>query len=190
MILSIIELIDIVIMTAFVGYIFMDFFKPHARMAYTDPVSYYQKQGFDWHSFKFAAMVTAPAIIFHEFAHKAVALSFGIQSVFRAAYFFLFLGVVLKVMGSNFIFFVPAYIAHARTTALNSSMIAIAGPLMNLVIFLIAFIVLKKVNLKKSSIAFWALTKRINLFLFIFNMLPIPGFDGYHFFSGLISAIF
>ena len=32
------------------------------------------------------------------------------------------------------------------------------------------------------------LTSRINMFLFIFNMLPIPGFDGSKVFTGLIQA--
>ncbi|MBC8444116.1 site-2 protease family protein, partial [Candidatus Woesearchaeota archaeon] len=44
-------------------------------------------------------------------------------------------------------------------------------------------------NIKKRYIPFLILTKKINLFLFIFNMLPIPFFDGGHFFSSILSAL-
>jgi Zn-dependent protease len=33
------------------------------------------------------------------------------------------------------------------------------------------------------------LTRNINLFLFIFNMIPIPGFDGFTVFTGLWKII-
>jgi Zn-dependent protease len=37
---------------------------------------------------------------------------------------------------------------------------------------------------------FLAFTARINLFLFIFNILPIPGFDGFQVLRFLIQGVF
>jgi len=57
---------------------------------------------------------------------------------------------------------------------------------MNLVLFALAAIVLKKKkNLKHETKIFLLLTKKINLFLFIFNMIPIGIFDGAKVFRGL-----
>ncbi|HIH49009.1 TPA: hypothetical protein HA296_05395, partial [Candidatus Woesearchaeota archaeon] len=49
---------------------------------------------------------------------------------------------------------------------------------------------LKQKKVKKKQLAFWLITQKVNLFLFIFNMLPIPPFDGFTVFSGLYHAFF
>lgn len=179
MIVSPRELIDVVIMTLAVGYIFMDLFRT-------------KHIGFDTDAFKFACLVTAPAIIFHEVAHKLVALSFGLEATFHAAYLWLIIGVALKLMRSGFIFFVPAYVSigGAAVTPLQSGLTALAGPLFNLILFLGAVMLLKKDKLKKSTFMFLQVTKQINLFLFVFNMLPIPGFDGLKVYTGLYAFFF
>src|SRR3989338_785598 len=115
------EIRDVVVMTFAVGFIFMDVFRKPARQDY-DPLLHY-KPGFDWESLKYAALITAPAIIIHEIGHKIVALSFGMQAVFNAAYNWLGLGVILKLMNFGFIFFVPAYVRIIGTgTPLEYSM--------------------------------------------------------------------
>jgi Zn-dependent protease len=182
-----IEIFDIILMTLVVGYVFMDTFRP-AKKAEDVLDKYMNKSsGFDWHAFWFAAMVTAPAIILHELGHKTVALSFGLTAVFNAAYIWLVIAVVLKLAGSPFIFFVPAYVSiGGNATFMQQTIIAFAGPGVNLILFLIALIVLKmKDNLSTKAVHFWTLTRRINLFLFIFNIIPIPGFDGFTVFSGI-----
>ena len=183
------EILDIVIMTLALGFIFKDIFKK-PRSSY-DPIHYYQKK-FNLEDFKFAVMVTAPAIILHEFGHKFTAMAFGATATFNAAYMFLGLGILLKLIGSRFIFFVPAYIAWSgNVTNFEAAWIAIAGPLVNLIIWGVAYIILKKKKgLTKTEVHFWALTKKINLFLFIFNMIPLPFFDGGHFFGNHIQGIF
>ena len=197
------EIFDIILMTLVVGYVFMDTFRPAKKAE--DVLDRYMKKsrsGFDWRAFWFAAMVTAPAIILHELGHKTVALSFGLTAVFNAAYIWLAIAVVLKLAGSPFIFFVPAYVsisgnatmlpqllttlAGLHAMDLAQALIAFAGPGVNLILFLTALIVLKiNGNLSTRAIHFWTLTKRINLFLFVFNIIPIPGFDGFTVFSGL-----
>ncbi len=180
MIITINELIDIVIMTLAIGFIFSGLFQKQRFM----------KRGFDFESLKFAAMVTAPAVVFHELGHKFLALLFGISAVFHAAYFWLLIGVVLKLANFPFIFFIPGYVSYSANagTYLQNALIALAGPLTNLVIFVIASLLLKKAKNKKQFLLIY-LTKQINLFLFIFNMIPIMPFDGGHFFYNLVKAL-
>ncbi len=181
MIFTLRELFDVIIMTLAVGYIFMDMFR-------RNPI------GFDKKAFCFACLVTAPALIAHELAHKFVALSFGLQAEFHAAYFWLILGVILKLIRFNFIFFVPAYVsigaAGMSVIPLQSALIAFAGPLLNLVLFVVSWALLKKRRLKHSTFIFLQVTKQINLFLFVFNMLPIPFFDGLKVYQGFFQTLF
>ena len=93
---------------------------------------------------------------------------------------------------AGFIFFVPAYVSiTGASTPLTQSEVAVAGPLMNLVLYLVSWAVLKLGLLKNKNYVFVAVvSKKINGFLFILNMIPIPGFDGFHFFSGIIKTFF
>ena len=183
------ELFDMVVMTLVVGYIFSGLFKKPVEEDY-DPLKQL-KQGFFSDDFKFAVLVAAPAIIFHELGHKSVALSFGLEAQFQAAYFFLMLALLMKLMNFGFIFIVPAYVSIiGRATPLESSLIAFSGPAVNLILWLLALFALKKNFFPKKYNVALLLTSRINMFLFIFNMLPIPGFDGSKVFMGLVQAFF
>jgi Zn-dependent protease len=188
-----IEIFDIILMTLVVGYVFMTAFKPVKKIEHIDILDKYMKKTktFDWQAFWFAAMVTAPAIILHELGHKVTALSFGLSAVFNAAYIWLGVAIILRLVGSSFIFFVPAYVSiSGSATVLQQTITAFAGPCVNLIIFLIALIILKtNKNLSARGIHLWSLTKNINLFLFVFNMIPIPGFDGFQVFSGIWKMI-
>lgn len=184
MLLNLREIIDLVAMTAFVGFIFSGFI----RIKQT-----YHPRIFDSENFKFACYLTAPALIFHELAHKFVAMSFGLEATFHAAYGWLIIGTILRLIGAPFIFFVPAYVsipAAANLVPLHYSAIAFAGPFMNALLWLGSSVYLKiqhKLSRKKFMLVY--LTKQINMFLFIFNMLPIPGFDGSKVFSGIFQFI-
>jgi Zn-dependent protease len=193
MFITLMEIFDIILMTFVVGFVFMTAFKPVKKIEDADILDKYMKKtsGFDWQAFWFAAMVTAPAIILHELGHKITALSFGLTAVFSAAYIWLGIAVVLRLIGSPFIFFVPAYVTiGGNATVLQQTLIAFAGPGVNLIIFLVALIILKTKNkISTKEIHLWTLTKNINLFLFVFNIIPIPGFDGFTVFSGLWKLI-
>ena len=136
-------------------------------------------------------MAVAPAIILHEFGHKFVAMAFGLQATFHAAYFWLGLGVVLKLMGTGFIFFVPAYVAHSYTnSAVASLFVAGAGPFVNLAIWLGATGWKKYGKVKSHKVlSLLHITAKVNMFLFFFNMIPIPPFDGSTFFRALLAII-
>jgi len=203
MIITLPEILDMIIMTAFIGFIFKDFLRPAANYHYQDPLQRLQhsisSRGM-LDGFWFAALVTAPAIILHEFGHKIVAMLFGMVAFFKAAYMWLGLGVLLKLMNFGFIFFVPAYVTWGCPTrecmaglAANpwiGSAIAFAGPGVNLLLWLASMLVVKKNLIKRRYLPAAILIGRINMFLFIFNMLPIPPFDGFHVFSGILKTMF
>lgn len=186
------EIIDLVLMTFFVGYIFSGII-PIRRENY-DPLIHY-KRGFDFEELKFAILATAPAIILHELAHKFVALGFGLDAVFYAFYrstFTLMLGIftiISKLTGFGFMFFVPGFVGISGSgTNLQFALAALAGPSINLTLWLGSWYLLKYKKYRKKYFLLLVLTQRINMFLFIFNMLPIPGFDGYKVFTGLIRT--
>ena len=188
MILSIQEIIDIILMSIAVGYILMGIFSYRRQK---------QRKIFDWQSFKFAVIISAPALILHELGHKFVAMAYGLEPVFHAAYAWLGIGIALRLLRTGFIFFVPAYVnicpggGCENIPPLVLSLIAFAGPAMNLLLFFGAFLLLKSGRkFSKKTTAILRLTWIINIFLFVFNMLPIPMFDGWKVYSGLWRGFF
>jgi Zn-dependent protease len=195
MLITVPELVDLAIMSAVIGFIFADIFPEPASKKYDPLKEYLKRRGrFNLDNFRFAALVTAPAIILHEMSHKFVALAFGIQSTFHAAYTWLGIGLLLKLLSPGFIFFIPGYVSYpaGMATHLQQAIISFAGPGMNLALWLAAWYSWKRVRNHKLRTALY-LTKQINMFLFIFNMLPIPPFDGGHFFFNtwvVVQSIF
>ena len=187
------EIIDMAIMTFAVGYIFAGAFQrvAHQKKEY-DPIAHYQqlRLGIDWEAMKFSMLVTAPALILHELGHKFVAIAFGLAAEFHAAYFWLMFGVALKVMGSPFLFFVPAFVSHGGGTAAQGVAIAFAGPGVNGLLWLLSWAAVRQKRVPHRWLPAVILTGKINMFLFIFNMLPIPGFDGFHVYYSLWQALF
>jgi len=200
------EIFDIVLMTLIIGFMFKDFFKSPKQ--YTDPLDYYRSKknksflskyfnSETLEDMKFSMMVVAPAIIFHEFGHKIVAMLFGLNATFHAAYSWLFFGLILKYL-LGFVFVVPAFISVSGTAVpflgisninVISVLISFAGPLVNATIYLVMLYLEKNKLVHRKHNKLLILTKRINGFLFIFNMLPIPGFDGFKVYAGLIELI-
>jgi len=183
------EIVDLGIMILALGFIFKDYFKKPMAEGY-DPLKYYSKSS-SYQNFWYAVAVVAPAIILHELAHKVVALSYGFGAIFHASYTGLGIGVVLKLMNAGFIVFVPGFVSIVgNATALQSSLIAFVGPGANLLIWGLAWLLIEKKLVHRKYFAFLGMTKSINKFLFFFNLIPIPPFDGFQFFRGLIQTIF
>lgn len=183
MIITLAEIFDLAFMTVMLGLIFMNFFK---RMDIGRP-NLYPQGFFDYKKFKLSVIAVAPAIILHEMAHKFLAIGFGMSATFHAAYLWLLIGLALSMTNFGILFFVPAFVSISSGTPLQTALTAGAGPFMNLFLWIGALLVLKyKLVKKKYSLALH-LTKQINMFLFIFNMIPIPMFDGAKFFGGLLS---
>lgn len=190
------EIVDIVAMSLIVGLIFQDFFRRPVR----SPDDYLKNvtpgtglfSRLSLNNFWWAVALVAPSIILHEFGHKFVAMAFGAEASFHAAYTWLFLALVLKFL-LGFVFFVPAYVSiTGLETAFQGVLASFAGPGVNLLLWLGAAAWLKSMrNLhsgKRRELAqFLYAFSKINMFLFIFNMIPIPGFDGFHVLNGLVG---
>jgi Zn-dependent protease len=96
---------------------------------------------------------------------------------------------MLKLMNFSFIFFIPAYVETiGQATHLQLAFVSVAGPLMNLVLWIGCASVLRFANVSRKYIPYLALASKINMFLFIFNMIPIMPFDGGNFFYHLWQA--
>src|SRR3989338_7563131 len=178
MIISLQEIVDLILMTLVVGYIFSDMFNRRVSLEKYDPLKQATKT-IDWESIKIAAIVTAPGIILHEFAHKFVAIAYGLSAVFHASYFWLGIGLIMKMLGTGFVFFVPGFVSIAGGEAMQLIFIAFAGPFMNALLWFIGWLIIKQNWIQKKYIPLIYAFKQINMFLFVFNMLPIPGFDGF-----------
>lgn len=187
MLFSIQEIIDMFLMTFIVGYIFKDAFPSEEHPAVIS-IDYLQQQ--EYRRFVFAVLAVAPAILLHEMGHKFAAFAFGINATFEAAYSFLLIGALLKALGFPFIFFVPAYVRIlGRTTPMADISIALAGPLLHAIVWAGARYALHKKMVPKKYRLLVFFTKYINGFLFVLNMLPIPGFDGFHVLSGIFRMV-
>ncbi len=179
------EIIDLVIVTLVLGYLFMRYV-PKQRMW-----SFEQHNAFDWSRFRFALTIAAPAVILHELGHKFIALAFGLSATFKAWFFGLFLGFLFQLFNSPIMLLAPGYVEISPAPALVTAAVAFAGPLVNLLMFLIArYQLISQKRRSPRKVLGWYLTKQINITLFIFNMLPIPPLDGSKVFFNVISALF
>ena len=183
------EIVDMIIMTLAAGFIFMDFFQ---RPQSDDPVEALKQSQNKMSKFLYSCALVAPPIILHELGHKFVAMSMGYTATFQAAYVFLIIGVVVKLLRIPFIVIVPAYVSivGAGITPLQHAAIAFAGPAINGLLWIISLAVIKTQTLNTNWSTFWRYSLYINGLLFIFNMLPIPLFDGWKVYTGLYHHFF
>ncbi|PSQ44170.1 metalloprotease [Halobacteriales archaeon SW_7_68_16] len=115
------------------------------------------------------------AFLLHELAHKVIAVRFGQMAAFRADYNMLFLAVMGGFIG--FIFAAPGAVYHrGRITARENGLIALAGPVTNLV--LAAVFAAIGLGLVADGGRLASRGVSINLFLAAFNMLPVGPLDG------------
>jgi Zn-dependent protease len=81
-------------------------------------------------------------------------------------------------------FLIPGYVAPAYEgawagmSATQMSLIAFMGPAVNLVLFVVFWVLLKSDKFPKWNRLFY-ISKIVNMWLFILNMLPISPLDGY-----------
>jgi len=182
-----IEILNLIILTIAIGYIFSGYIQESLL-----PQRGYKRRTFDWHNFKFALLVSAPGVVFHELSHKFMALAFGLDAMFKIWFPGLGIAIFLKLIQSPFLIIAPGYVLITGTSSpLQSVFTAFAGPLINLIMWVGATFILnraKKLTRRQATILY--LTSRINLFLFIFNMIPIPPLDGSKVVLSLIKLIF
>ena len=148
------ELIDMVIMSIVLGFIFSDFIgRPSA-----DPLDAYKRNR--WRNLKVAALIAGPAVVLHELAHKLFAMAFGAQATLYAPYGWYIIAVALKLIGFPFIILVGAFLA------------------------------VKAKKIPPKYLPYAVPFARLNLILGIFNMIPLPGLDGWGALTGLYQALF
>lgn len=189
---SITEIFNSIVLAAGIGYIFKDMFTKD-KVSYTGFVI----QQSPYKPYLLAIYAVFPAILIHELFHKFTALYFGAGAIFHTSYIFLAIGILLKLVGSPFLIIAPAYVAiTGHITGLQSALIAFAGPFANFLLWILASIMLNpRIKafswVRKNEDAYTVIVamRRINIFLAIFNIIPIPGFDGYQTLIGLIHAI-
>ncbi|MBL7147875.1 MAG: M50 family metallopeptidase [Nanoarchaeota archaeon] len=168
------EIISIIIVIIILGYIFSGYIKIY-------------KEDFI-KNFKFAILVTSPAVILHELGHKFAAIALGVSAYFKMWTFGLILGIVLRLFHSPFLLLAPGYVNISQTIpSYQLALVAFAGPFVNIVLWVGASLMLKKRRLKRRTLIALHLTKIINMWLFIFNMLPIPPLDGSKVFGYLLG---
>lgn len=149
------------------------------------------------------------AIVFHEIAHGWVANAFGDPTARRLGRLSpnpirhvdpvgtVFLPLLLAVSGAPVFGWakpVPVVARRMRNPRLHMMLVALAGPGMNLALALVAAFALAALSgLAKSEsfaaaflVANLANFLLINVFLAVFNLLPIPPFDGGHVVEGLL----
>jgi Zn-dependent protease len=122
------------------------------------------------------SMLTAGiGFLLHELAHKIVAIRFGQRAAFKADYSMLGLAIVSAMAG--FIFAAPGAVYHrGRITKRENGLIAVAGPVTNLVLAL-AFAPLLLVPVEfVFRLGLYGVG--INLLLAAFNMIPFGPLDG------------
>lgn len=187
------EIIDIIVMTLAIGYIFSRVFRRRPSEDY-DPLTYYKKSSL-WEDIKYGAMIAAPAVVLHEFAHKFVAMAFGATATLHAPSLFgipygAYLFVILLIhLNFPIIFFVGGYVSHSALPALPSAFVAIAGPLTNLIIWFLCTFLIKNKLIKRKYYRTAGLMAKLSMFFFIFNILPLPGFDGWNFLNAVLHLI-
>jgi Zn-dependent protease len=127
--------------------------------------------------FGMCALTAGVGFLLHELAHKVVAQHFGQVAEFRADYQMLGLAILSAMVG--FLFAAPGAVVHrGRITAREHGLIAIAGPITNLVLtgfFAVGFVLAPAESLlwTIASLGVW-----INAFLAGFNMIPYGPLDG------------
>lgn len=181
MLISIQEMFDLVVMTCVVGYIFMDMLVDEPKLLFM--------HGFDWRHFRLACLISAPAVVFHELAHKLVAVGLGLKATFHAAYGWLLFGAAMRMLNTGLVFFVPGYVSiEAIQSPFEAALTAFAGPAVNGMLYLGARLAMAKIpHMKIQTFRLLAMTRKLNGFLFLFNMIPVFGFDGEKVWWGVMS---
>jgi Zn-dependent protease len=191
MVFTLSEIVQIGITVLAIGFIFSGYIKK--PKLYHDVEDYFSggrfSHLFDWEDFKFSTMIVAPAIILHEFGHKFVGMALGHVSYYTAWPTGLGLGVVMRLIGSRFLLFAPGFVnITGNVTASEMAIIAFAGPLVNLILFAASWAAIESGKFRKHARALH-ISKTINMWLFLFNMIPFGPLDGAKVLSGILAAI-
>lgn len=126
-------------------------------------------------TFILSMLTVGAGFLLHELAHKIVAVRFGQVAAFRADYGMLALAIASGLAG--FLFAAPGAVYHrGRITIRQNGLVAVAGPVTNLVLAVLFFIPFLLAGGFVAEIARMGVL--VNLFLAAFNMIPFGPLDG------------
>ena len=148
------------------------------------------------------------AIVFHEVSHGLVANALGDPTAKQRGrlsfnpikhidpFGTILLPMALAVTGAPMFGWakpVPVIASRLRNPRYHMILVALAGPGMNLLLALLAAILFAAMTAAAPQGIFWAFIAQnllnflvINVFLAIFNLIPLPPFDGGHVVEGLL----
>lgn len=126
-----------------------------------------------------SGVVCGLAFVLHELAHRIVARRYGAEAHFIANNGMLLVSIAIAFGG---IFFAaPGAVWHrGYLTKQQSGLIALAGPVTNLVLALIFALIWIVLNPDPRSVTYILVSTgyRLNAFIGLFNMIPAGPFDG------------
>jgi Zn-dependent protease len=116
--------------------------------------------------------------VFHELAHKFVAIRYGFYAEYRLWVEGLILAIITATFG--FVFAAPGavYIHGQYISREENGKISIAGPLTNMALAIIFFILIQFLSFSPILSLICGLGFTINSFLAFFNLLPVFMLDG------------
>jgi len=129
--------------------------------------------------FILSALTVGVGFLFHELAHKVVAQKYGCFAEFRASVQMLVLAIIMSFFG--FLFAAPgAVMISGHVTKSQHGKIAVAGPVMNLILAAFFGVLLLIANYFSIGILYSIASYGVwvNAFLAFFNMLPFFILDG------------
>lgn len=125
----------------------------------------------------FSCLTGGIAFILHEVMHKYFAQKYNLWAEFRAFYGMLFFTLMMSFGG--FLFAAPgAVYIQGNISKEKNGKISLAGPATNIFLAIISLIIILIFNPTGLLQLFFAINFSINSWLGLFNILPIPSFDG------------
>ncbi|MDD4983325.1 MAG: site-2 protease family protein [Candidatus ainarchaeum sp.] len=130
-------------------------------------------------------LAAGTGFIVHELSHKFVAIHYDAKARFVMWPYGLVFAVALALIsGGGFVFAAPGavYIWGKDLSRKESGIISVAGPVSNLVIAILVFVlslIIFQFYISQFLVTLFYTIISVNLFLGLFNLLPIPPLDGY-----------
>lgn len=125
--------------------------------------------------------------LLHELAHKFIAKKFGCAAEYKAYYKGLGLAVLFAIItNGSFIFAAPGavYFSGLNLSKKKIGLVSLSGPATNIILFSIFFTLSKIVFPGMGFLTMlFGMAAVINIWLALFNLIPIPLLDGQKIFS-------